>query len=123
MPAGAGIFGGIYGDQFYRVQSLSFDEQGSVHIQRQEKLPQGIYYIQLPGNFGTLQLLLPADQEFELTTHVDDLAGSIVISGSEDNIQFYKHLAYQQNYQKAFRQLSNRIKEAGNDPDLKEKTD
>ena len=112
QEAGTAVLGAVYGDQYYGVEQVDFDANGTASIVRDNPYRQGLYFLQLPDNGGVIQFLLGPDQEFSLNTNFDRPIKDMKVEGSVDNELFFKHLAFQDDYQKEFKRMTDLIKAA-----------
>ncbi len=79
----------VYVDQNF-VADTSKSENGVLHFQVEQSLPQGLYFASLPGN-RYIQVLLGEDQEFALECDVQDITGSMKVEGSIENQMYYEN--------------------------------
>ena len=109
---GYGYFGGMLGETYFTTDSFPFDAKGRTHIVKTTKLPEGLYYMILPGRVGTLQFLLTDDQKFSLKTNLQNPAGEMLVEDSEENTLLYDNLKFEQNYQPRYGTIRNRLNAA-----------
>lgn len=104
-------FIGINGKQNYLALPELDVEGDYAVVQKDERLPSGLYYFSMPNN-KFLQILLDADQRFSLDTKLDDLIGSMAVTGSTDNELFYRNLNYELQYKERFDAIRAKAKPA-----------
>lgn len=87
--------GYYFGDKQYLKDTAFVEPDGWMYFEGNEKLAGGIYLIVLPPDNQFIQLLVDENNQWiAVETKLADLAGSIKISGSEDNKRFYDYLKY-----------------------------
>lgn len=87
--------GYYFGDKQYLKDTAFVEPDGWLYFEGNEKLAGGIYLIVLPPDNQFIQLLVDENNQWiAVETKLSDLAGSIKISGSEDNKRFYDYLKY-----------------------------
>lgn len=85
------------GNQQYVKDSLITDKSGTGRFTGSEKLAPGVYMIVLPGN-TFFEFLLGDDQHFDISCDINDPAGTLAYSGSDENSRFLE-------YQKRWKEL------------------
>ncbi len=118
LQPGVVQFAGTYADQNFYIDTFTIHADGSIKIKRDTLFKPGLYYVIFPGNLN-IQLLLDKDQEFELSASIQDLIGTMTVTGSLDNDLYYQSLKLQLSQEKATLPLQAKAqgKPAG-DPDL-----
>lgn len=87
--------GYYFGDKQYLKDTAFVEPDGRFYFEGNEKLAGGIYLIVLPPDNQFIQLLVDDNNQwFGLETKLTDLAGSIKITGSEDNKRFYDYMKF-----------------------------
>lgn len=76
--------------QIVRKDTARADGNGLAHFQGTEKLPEGLYVVQVGNNWKFFQLLLDADQDFELRTDTTNFVLTARVTGSRENELFYE---------------------------------
>lgn len=99
---------GIYGDQSYLAVPPLTPVAETVVIQQPQSLPAGLYILLLPDQ-QQLQMLLDVDQQFTMTTRIDDVIGSMTITGSLDNELLYENLRFEAAHKTAVTKLTEAI--------------
>ncbi len=86
---------GMFTDQQYLADSSRMDANGEILLTNSAKngepFKAGLMFLALQQG-GTLQLLIDKDQTFSMTTHINDLVGSMKVEGSVDNEVLYESL-------------------------------
>lgn len=83
----------FYGDAQYVRDTAYADDRGVFSFRGLEALPYGVYIIVMPPANSFFQILIDEDQSFRMTTDAQNVSGSTVIEGHEDNKVFYSYLA------------------------------
>jgi thiol-disulfide isomerase/thioredoxin len=110
---------GIFGDQFFRADSSSIDNKGTIKFTRNKPYDAGFYYVHDNAAI-TLQLLLDQDQQFIMHTSKNDLTGSMNVNGSLDNELLYNNLKFEAAIQPQFKIIEEQLKaEQENSPSYK----
>lgn len=98
-----------YGDKQYVKDTFKVDKQGFCEIKADTLLPAGIYLAVFPALGNKYFEFVVNEQHFSLTTDTSDLAGHIVVSGSQENELFYDDMKFlsaqrkeSEGYNKAF---------------------
>ncbi len=102
------VLGYYYNGKMLVKDSLVTDAKGTAHITREEKYPEGIYVLYIPGK-TYFDILMSADQTFTLTcdTTSKDIVRRVKIEGSAALKDFIDY----QNYLADMRQVTQRISE------------
>jgi len=108
-PTGTAYLIGFFGDQRFRADSAQVNAGGQIRFQRAEPYDPGLYYLLLRGT-GGLQILIDADQTFELKTSVQDMVGQMQVKGSQDNELLYENLKFEEAFNPRFRQVAQELK-------------
>ena len=109
---------GFYAEQNYKVDETTIGADGTITFNCQQcadgqtTYPQGLYYVKV-ANEKYLQILLGEDQDFVLTTTVQNPDGDMVVKGSAENEAFFANLAYEKKGQPVFAELGEKLKAAG----------
>ncbi len=83
----------FYGDAQY-IKDTAFREGDNLYsFQGEELLPQGVYMFVLPPQNSFFQVMINDDQTFTMKTDAQNVTGSTVIEGNEDNAVFYDYLS------------------------------
>jgi peroxiredoxin len=83
-----------YGDKQYVKDTFRVDKQGFCEIKADSALPAGIYLAVFPSLGNKYFEFVVNEQKFSLTTDTTDLAGHIVVSGSQENELFYDDMKF-----------------------------
>jgi thiol-disulfide isomerase/thioredoxin len=87
--------GYYFGDKQYLKDTAYIDPSGWLYFEGNEKLAGGIYLIVLPPDNQFIQLLVDDNNQWiGVETKLTDLAGSIKVTGSEDNKRFYDYMKF-----------------------------
>jgi len=78
------------GNQQYVKDSITTDKSGTSRFTGSEKLAPGVYMIVLPGN-SFFEFLLGNDQHFDITCDINNPAGTLAFTGSEENSRFLEY--------------------------------
>ena len=89
---------GMVGDQNYLSDTL-LAENGVARLQRETPLSGGLYYFVFPDQRTFVQFLADKDQQFTLKANRQDLIGTLMVEGSEDNRLF----AFNQQWERLWR--------------------
>ncbi len=102
------VLGYYYNGKMLVKDSLVTDAKGTAHITREEKYPEGIYVLYIPGK-TYFDILMSADQTFTLAcdTTSKDIVRRVKIEGSAALKDFIDY----QNYLADKRQVTQRISE------------
>ncbi len=79
-----------FGDKQYIKDTVTLDKKGHAVISAQEKLPQGIYMIVLPGK-KYFEMLISDDQQFAVSCSYSDFFNTLKFTGSEENSYFIEY--------------------------------
>lgn len=82
----------FYGDAQYIRDTAIRQKEDLFSFEGEELLPQGVYMFVLPPKNSFFQVMIDDDQRFTMTTDAQNVSGSTVIEGSEDNSVFYDYL-------------------------------
>jgi peroxiredoxin len=96
------IVGYHFGTQRLILDTLSFDETNTIHIQGDEPLPFGVYFIYSQSLYFEF---LVKEQEFKLETSLNGGYKEMVIDGSPENELFKTFQLSMSDYQRRQRQL------------------
>jgi hypothetical protein len=86
--------GYYYGKIKALADSAVLDGNGSGHFNAKEKLPGGVYFIVSPSRTILFELLLDEKQDFSISADTTNLPGSVVFTGSPDNIVFQQYTRF-----------------------------
>ena len=92
------ILGYYYNKQILVKDTIALDAKGASSYQPSSKLPEGIYVLYFP-NQTYLDFLLGSDQQFSLSTSVDDMLNQTTISGCKESelfLNYQKFIAVKQ---------------------------
>lgn len=114
--------GYYFGDKQYLKDTAYVEPDGKFYFEGNEKLAPGMYLIVLPPDNQFIQLLVDENNQwFTLETKLSDLAGSVKITGSDDNKLFYEYLKFITDRRPKADDLKKQIDAAGDDAKKKEK--
>ena len=99
----------MFQEQQYLADSARMDANGQIILKRTEPYKPGLLYLALKQG-GAIQLLLTEDQTFEMTTHINDLAGAMQVTGSLDNELLYRSFKMESAIQAKTNPLSQQMK-------------
>lgn len=108
---------GIFGKENYVTDSAKA-VNGLITVSREEPFPAGMYYVLLPDKKKYVQLLLDKDQEFSMTSTVQNTVNDMQVDGSLDNSLYYQNLQFEAEHKKALKALKKQI-EATTNPTAK----
>jgi len=100
---------GMYGGQFYTIDSFPLDGNGGATLTHSTLLPQGMYYVVLPDRYSSLQFIVTDQQVFSMTSDVFDSVGNMQIKGCEESFLLYDNLKFEQKYREEQEALKQRI--------------
>jgi thiol-disulfide isomerase/thioredoxin len=86
-------FGHYYADKNKVLDTARVNEKGAFVFEGKKKLEGGLYLVVLPDK-RYFELIIDNEQNFSLETDSSDLVGKMKIHGSQDNIDFYKYMAF-----------------------------
>ena len=78
------------GDKQYIKDTITTDSKGYGIYSGDEILEQGLYIILLPDN-RYFDIIIDKDQQFSISCSKDDIVGTMVINGSEENSNFIQY--------------------------------
>lgn len=106
------IFGYYFGSEKKMMVSdtLKTDANGTAVISRDKALPQGMYFLYVPGH-GKLDMIVGSQQRFSVTTDTASMAAG-KFTGSTDNEVFAAYNRYNQEKYAEFRTLSQQYSQA-----------
>ncbi|MBI1223705.1 MAG: redoxin domain-containing protein [Bacteroidetes bacterium] len=114
--------GYYFGDKQYLKDTAYVEADGKFYFEGNEKLAAGMYLIVLPPDNQFVQLLVDDDNQwFSVETKLSDLAGSIKVTGSEDNKRFYDYLKFISDRRPKADDLRKQLEEAKGDEKKKAK--
>lgn len=87
------MLGYHWGSKSYLIDTVDLDGNARAIFQRNELLPQGMYFLLFPDK-NYCELLITDDQEFEIKTVFSSFISSMEIKGSLENEIFYKYQSY-----------------------------
>ncbi|MDP5172668.1 MAG: AhpC/TSA family protein [Bacteroidia bacterium] len=94
-----------YGDKQYIKDTVAVSD-GKFTFTADEPLDGGIYLVVLPPDNQYFEIIVDKDQTFSLKTDTVDMAGNMVVQGSEDNKIFYADLHFLAEQRKKMEKLS-----------------
>jgi len=112
MTGGHVFLTGMYGGQFYTIDSFEVNSTGYTLIQRPSFLPQGMYYIVLQDRYTTVQLIVTDEQTFSMTSSGPDIVGNMQVKGCDETTLLYENLKFEQKYRAEYEGLKQRINSA-----------
>lgn len=116
--------GYYFGDKQYLKDTAYIEPNGWLFFEGNEKLTGGIYLIVLPPDNQFIQLLVDDNNQWmSVETKLSDLAGSIKVTGSEDNKRFYDYMKYISDRRPRADELKKQLEEAKDDEKKKAKID
>lgn len=113
------LLGFHYGEKQYVKDTAVIDADGYFTFDADTVLAPGVYLLVMKPSNNYLQVLLPEDdQDFTITTDVNDLVGKMKVKGSDDNTVFYDYLRFLNKYRPEADSLKAKITRAkGNEAD------
>lgn len=82
-----------YGDSQYLKDTADVDIDGRFTFLGEEKLPNGMYMIVMPGN-KYFEVIINENQHFEIETEMDNLVKAMQFKDSPENSSFYEYLTF-----------------------------
>lgn len=76
------------------LKDTAFNQNGTYTFKGDSALPGGLYLAVIPPNNRFFDFVINRDQHFSISADTSDFAGSIQISGSEENEVFYEHIRF-----------------------------
>ncbi|MEM7373302.1 MAG: thioredoxin-like domain-containing protein [Bacteroidota bacterium] len=76
------------------LKDTAFNVNGTYTFKGDSALPGGLYLAVIPPNNRYFDFVVNRDQHFSISADTSDFAGSIQISGSEENELFYDHIRF-----------------------------
>lgn len=104
-----------YGDKQYIKDTFNIDAKGLCTLKADTTLPAGIYLAVFPALGNKYFEFIVNEQRFALTTDTGDLAGHLVVSGSEENTLFYDDMRFLAKERKEREALNNDYKASNTD--------
>lgn len=90
-PGGTAKMIGIAGDQNYIADTCVVDANGTMVFDKEEPFPAGFYYVILP-DYTNLQMIVDANQRFQLKTVKNNLVPAMQVINSKENELYYGNL-------------------------------
>lgn len=84
-------FGSV--SQVIYVDTAKVDAKGSFVFERNQKLSEGLYFVELPTK-KRLDLVIGSVQNFEFSTNFLNLSNHILFKNSEDNTLYYNYINF-----------------------------
>jgi len=109
LAAGHYYLTGMYGGQFYTIDSFAIENNGQALIHRPALLPQGMYYVVLPDRYTSIQFIVTDEQKFSMTSDVNNLVGNMVVKNCEETFLLYHNLKFEQKYRGEYEALKQKI--------------
>ncbi len=109
-PQGKYYLMGIFTDQYYKAAESEINGE-ELKFSLDEPVKPGLFYVLFPDQKTGIQLLIDQDQQFSITTDVNDLAGAMVVEGSADNKRFYEALRFESEIQPELTAVSTSFKQ------------
>ena len=94
LGTGTAQIAGIYADQNFLADTARIQPGGIIKLKKDSLYMPGMYFVVMP-NQQNFQLLLDADQEFEMTADLSDIINTMKVTGSVDNELLYQSLKMQ----------------------------
>jgi peroxiredoxin len=94
LPNSKVILAYYYGDKQYVKDTFMTDSKGLCVIKADTNLPAGIYLAVFPALGNKYFEFVVNEQRFSLSTDTGDLAGHVVVSGSQENELFYGDMKF-----------------------------
>ncbi|MCX6244235.1 MAG: DUF5106 domain-containing protein [Bacteroidetes bacterium] len=82
-----------YGNGTYVKDTLKADAAGKITFRANADYPKGIYLLVISDK-SYFEFIINNDRKFSMTTDRSDLAGKMVVTGSQENQLFYDYLKY-----------------------------
>lgn len=109
---------GIFADQNFLADEAAVLQDGTVYLKRDSLYQPGMYFVVMP-NQQNFQMLLDADQEFEMTLEMADPINTMKVTGSVDNDLLYQSLKLQMSQDPAFQAAQQKAKgKPDNSPEI-----
>lgn len=105
-----------YGDKKFIYDTLTADKNGKIELSGEESMPGGVYLVVLP-DMKFFEFLIGDDQEFSISTDVDDLIPSLEFKGSEENTAFLEYQRFLMQHNKSNFENREKMKNFENEPD------
>lgn len=99
---------GVFTDQQFVVDTAIVDQNGTAILKKTNSYEQGLYYLLLPNN-ANFQLIISEDQTFEMHASVNNIEGTMKVTGQVDNQLLYENLRYESTYQQRFQLIGNQL--------------
>jgi thiol-disulfide isomerase/thioredoxin len=111
------ILGHYYNQRMYVDDTTRIDSQGTAVFEDTESLPQGVYVVYLPSQ-SYFDLLIDADQNFNVTADTSNLVKSLQIEGAAQTKKFNDYKLFIIARQEEGRELQQQLQ--AQDPDSEE---
>ncbi len=120
LQAGKVKLVGTYGDQNYLADSTTADAKGHFILRRERPLPPGFYYFLLPGQ-KNISILIDQDQHMTIRAKVEDITGTIQVTGSINTELLYQNFKFQNTQDPELNQLGQTLRRfSSNAPEYKQ---
>lgn len=96
---------GVFTDQYYIADSTRLDGK-QVRFQKNESVKPGVYFCYFPDQSTSFQIIIDADQQFEMSTDVTNIIDDMKVKGSVDNELLYEALRYDRNVSSGYTEVS-----------------
>ena len=104
------------GNRKFIKDTIRVDDSGYGVFTGQEALPGGIYLVVLP-EMNYFEVIIDKEQDFTMETSLEDPAGRLKITGSEENQKFLDYHRFMNRMQMASGGLRERLQNNQNNPD------
>ncbi len=105
---------GLYGGQYYTIDSFAVDAMGHAQIEHSKLLAEGMYYVVLPDRYTSIQFIVTNEQNFSMTTELPNIVGNMQINGCKETALLYDNLKFEQIYREEFEALRQKINSTTN---------
>ena len=106
---------GFYAEQNFKADETTIGADGTIRFNcqncaaGQSTYPQGLYYVKI-ANEKYLQILLGEDQQFTLTTNIDNPDLDMKVEGSDENEAFFTNMKFERAGSPKFAEIGEKLK-------------
>ncbi|MCB0754081.1 MAG: AhpC/TSA family protein [Flavobacteriales bacterium] len=100
---------GVFGNQNFLVDSAKADANGLFVFDADSLLPKGFYYVMLASDNSYFQMLLGADQEFNMSAAKGNYVPSMKVQGDIDNELLYRNLQFEADFNQRLQPVKDQL--------------
>jgi peroxiredoxin len=111
MSPGMAQLIGTFGDQQFRMDTATINQNGDLIFKRAEPYTPGFYIVLFPDQ-SQLQLLIDTHQKFSVESQAGRFVQMTQVTGNPDSEMLYENLRFQESQRAHIREVSAQIKKA-----------